>query len=704
VVDAQKPEEVEFTFSWLALKLLGKGLYSNPWSALSELVANGFDAGATTVWVDVDMRDKGSSTIDVIDNGSGMSREGLEVYARVGYNKRDAAISSGTDIDSTSLMGRKGIGKLAALYLSPHLLLKTKQSGKGSVWELDVRDGRIVDDDRPKMRQVTVPEPFPNDDVWDSDESGTYLRLLAVDLRGHGSRAVEGLGTRLANQFQLPEEEDRKILLRVRDAGSPEGRFEPVSKSVAYNNFAFVTQSFALDGDIPIELRNERQPVRIPARGLPGDEFKHERALLRFPPLPAAADIQMDDAEARLDMHRRLYTDASSGERVPFRLVGWIGIHSTIDKADAQINDKRFQKDRFYNPAQLRIYVRGKLASDRLLAQLGITSQLANYIEGELSFDLLDANDLPDIATANRQDFDESDDRVALLKGIVRPIVRDLIKRRGDLAASIGQLQTAAKAQRESTAKQAFSEVLSAELSDIEGMTQRERDDFLATTVQKIKGDTIAKAQYRVFISHASKDKRFGDFLYAVLKELGVSDEEVFYTSKYASIEQSSNASSLAELVRESIVDSNTLIFYLTSKHFLDSQYCMFEGGAGWATRGVQDYLKLNLDYHSIPEFLTNGRSEVSLLVGDEITLRPEVYKYIIECIVRPIVRHLNRGRDIAERERIREFAVVDLPLPHELAEGQSVDELFDESLVKLWDFYVKKDLAEYIGGYRRMA
>ena len=36
--------KIDFTFGWLALKLLGKSLYSNAWSAISELVANGFDA------------------------------------------------------------------------------------------------------------------------------------------------------------------------------------------------------------------------------------------------------------------------------------------------------------------------------------------------------------------------------------------------------------------------------------------------------------------------------------------------------------------------------------------------------------------------------------------------------------------------------------------------------------------------------------
>ncbi|KRK65306.1 hypothetical protein FC72_GL001376 [Companilactobacillus tucceti DSM 20183] len=37
---------------------MGKNLYSNAWAALSELVANGLDARASTVNLYIDMRDK----------------------------------------------------------------------------------------------------------------------------------------------------------------------------------------------------------------------------------------------------------------------------------------------------------------------------------------------------------------------------------------------------------------------------------------------------------------------------------------------------------------------------------------------------------------------------------------------------------------------------------------------------------------------
>ncbi|WP_235805131.1 hypothetical protein [Companilactobacillus tucceti] len=50
--------KIKFSFSYSDLILLGKNLYSNAWAALSELVANGLDARASTVNLYIDMRDK----------------------------------------------------------------------------------------------------------------------------------------------------------------------------------------------------------------------------------------------------------------------------------------------------------------------------------------------------------------------------------------------------------------------------------------------------------------------------------------------------------------------------------------------------------------------------------------------------------------------------------------------------------------------
>ena len=56
---------IYFNFSYFALKLLGKGLYSNHWTAIAELVANGIDAQANSVKIYINMIDKQHSVIEI---------------------------------------------------------------------------------------------------------------------------------------------------------------------------------------------------------------------------------------------------------------------------------------------------------------------------------------------------------------------------------------------------------------------------------------------------------------------------------------------------------------------------------------------------------------------------------------------------------------------------------------------------------------
>ncbi|MGU7920251.1 hypothetical protein ACS6YF_08545 [Streptococcus suis] len=51
-------DKIQFNFSYYALNLLGKQMYTNRWSAISELIANGLDAGATKVNLYIESIDK----------------------------------------------------------------------------------------------------------------------------------------------------------------------------------------------------------------------------------------------------------------------------------------------------------------------------------------------------------------------------------------------------------------------------------------------------------------------------------------------------------------------------------------------------------------------------------------------------------------------------------------------------------------------
>ena len=71
-------KKASFSLAYSALKMFGKQLYSNVGSAISELVANGFDANASDVYVVIDARNKSSATIEILDNGEGMTPEHIQ--------------------------------------------------------------------------------------------------------------------------------------------------------------------------------------------------------------------------------------------------------------------------------------------------------------------------------------------------------------------------------------------------------------------------------------------------------------------------------------------------------------------------------------------------------------------------------------------------------------------------------------------------
>lgn len=687
-------DHAEFTFSWLALKLLGRGLYSNPWSALSELVANGLDAGAGVVYVFVDARNKADAVVEIIDDGRGMSRADIDTYVQVGHDKRKQAQHAGLE-SASNIKGRKGIGKLAALFLSRHFVLSTRHSSGETAWELDARDDRVADDDNPSLLSIRGHRSTINDSLWGRLATGTRLTLYNVDLTGYGSQATAALGSRLANQFLLPTSGDPAVKLWVRTTSAQsEPSYEPVRKSIAFGNFAELAQRFVDKSAQPPELAIPPNPVLIPVKELPGGIYEHLPQRTSFPPDPPE-DEAWDEIKEHIDRSNRTYRG------VPYSLEGWIGAHATILSEAAKANDERFVKNKYYNPAQIRVYVRGKLANEHLLGQLGLTGTYVNYIEGEVSFDLLDDDSLPDIATSNRQDFDETDHRVTLLKALVRPIVRSLIQRRNNLATTTGELARREKERRSAAGKRQFSNQVRRDLEQHPEISDAARDDLQMVITNKIGGDVEPKQDFRVFISHARADVAFASLIDEVLRSRGARDEEVFFTSRQGSVTAELDERALSMVIKESITNANTLIFYMTSHNFLNSQFCLFEGGAGWATRSVSEYLKLNVDYESIPKFLTNGKAEVTLLSAGAIELTPSLHNYLIRGVLNPMIDHLNRGRDIAGEQAIKAFEIRAVPTKVELLRAkQTPADYFDPMIKEYWQLIVDAAVPAYLASY----
>jgi HSP90 family molecular chaperone len=134
------------------LELLGPNLYTNIYYVLAELIANAYDADASNVYIISNKDD-----IRVEDDGHGMSyRDGdIARYLNVAGVSRTKEDDSKTRSGVRRKMGRKGVGKLAALSVSEDVDVLTIASGERSGFVLTrhpenghelraIPDGKVV--------------------------------------------------------------------------------------------------------------------------------------------------------------------------------------------------------------------------------------------------------------------------------------------------------------------------------------------------------------------------------------------------------------------------------------------------------------------------------------------------------------------------------------------------------------------------------
>ncbi|MEL7569876.1 MAG: ATP-binding protein [Eubacteriaceae bacterium] len=674
---------IDFTMNYYALKTFGRQQYSNAWAALSELVANGFDAGAKNVYLYINMVNKKNSIIEIIDDGGGMDEYDFEKkYVIIGRNRR-------LENPNDKAAGRKGIGKLAALYLSDEYQILSKKNGTSTAWGVNVT-GK-TDEDTPSLEQIDTENIKPIcSNIWDKGcrNQGTMIRLLKVDLTRIGDKALDSLKQRLSNYF-LFDAMERALYICIIRGSKDKAIFEKVKKQIAFDNMSHIYYS-----DINL-IKTKKNDFSVEYKDKQG--IKHTLIFNRnINKLPTNVSVTKTGEKVLLSGLKEFY-----GEKKAYSLEGWIGVHSSIEKKIAYKNDNRFVRNSFYNPNQIRVYIRNKLANETMLERLGLTGTYAKYIEGEISFDILDDNDFEDIATANRQDFSNDDDRVILLKQILLGLCYQLLARRQELADMINAEKEQIDNKIKSEQKTGFAEETRKDLISA-GIKKEKADELSFIISNKLQGDYDIKTSYKLFISHACKDRIFTDFIAHYLRFRGfrldkdADKTDIFYSSDGTDI---TNTDPLADIIKKMILDDNTDILFFASQNFLNSQYCLFEGGAAWATRAVMEYSVIAIDYDKIPKFLTNGKSEFSFSAEnkDSFILNEQHYNNIITILNR-FIEHLNKNRRLNKMDEVSLIPIAQFADKVQMKiDGKELKDYMDADVYKYWQTYVIEQIDEYL-------
>jgi uncharacterized protein (TIGR02391 family) len=130
--------KLQMSFDPHTIEHLGIKMYSNLPNAIAELIANAFDADATTVGVKL-YDDSDEKRIEITDNGDGMDFTDInQKFLRIGRKRREEGLLKSPS-GKRKATGKKGLGKLAFFGIGNNIEIVTikKGSGKKIVFSLN---------------------------------------------------------------------------------------------------------------------------------------------------------------------------------------------------------------------------------------------------------------------------------------------------------------------------------------------------------------------------------------------------------------------------------------------------------------------------------------------------------------------------------------------------------------------------------------
>ena len=546
-------------------------------------------------------------------------------YAIVGRNKREKLLPD----EASKKMGRKGIGKLAALYLSNTYYVITKKEDENTThsWMLDVSD--LNDSRTPQL--VEKEYPFEKEHIFQKEleksGKGTIILLNNVLVKNFGEAAEDALEYKLANYF-LTDQLSKKIKVCIIRKEDDTYEFKEVKKNIAYRNMAVI---FSTNADTFKGINGETIFFRDKNINTASQIYESKREVL---PMPEIVDTTIRDGNGKSEKVSNKISDEIEidGKKYKYEMSGWIGIHSTIDVNDATLNCENYKKNMHYNPNQLRVYVRNKLATSSFLNYLGMTATFLNYIEGEISFDVLDVEGLDDIATAGRDNFSVQDERVKLLIALSKGIVGRLVSKRQGIADKISEYKKQVdynnEEQNKREIKNRFEKGTIKSKPIFDKLPKEDKDAIEDDFYQFSRASNLGNDTNYILISHKYDCREFGEVLIDILNEVypPIRNKIIFSSNSDYGVPQGED---ILKYLQTCFRDDLHIVF-LFSKSFYDSNVCLGEAGVAWGTNKKYTNFVIDIGFGDIDNPINKNQKGAIL-----VNMQDQDYKDFAKEIIR---------------------------------------------------------------------
>lgn len=534
------------------LELLGPNLYTNIYYVLAELIANAYDADAKNVYI-ISSKD----AIRVEDDGHGMSYENgdIEKFLNVAGVSRTKEEEAFTRSGDRRKMGRKGVGKLAALSVSEAVDIMTIGNGEKSGFILSRRplEGnklQAIEDESIRFSYIK--------------EQGTAIVMKNPQYRLH--KTLNAVKRNLLKIFPLVNSGFKIHIIRGNDVEIIDSFNDNIMKELS---------TLISLGDNYANLSN-LVPNLFPSKRA---ELVEKRESYTMP-------LSMKD------------TNGIEHEYV-LEIAGWIGTYKTTRGRKAEMTDF---PDNF-----ISLYANKKMGEFNILPIVGQNKLNEVYVVGQLHIDLFELSELPDMALSNRQGYKSDDPRYEAATSYVRnTLLPDILKKR-DFFTDL----TKAQKKKEAAKSQKKHED---ELKKIIDQFKLNVSKFVAENIQKIgvnaPQDVIEKVisdtinenvldlgikslvdtqKKKILISQTYPDKSLADIVYKMLVYNNAPEEDILYTNCDDEVCRIPEGYSIYGYLRDFFVESYStqkiFVLFVTSENTKSSWGAITEVGASWITQ-----------------------------------------------------------------------------------------------------------------------
>ncbi len=187
--------KINFLVTGRLLDHIGLAMYSSLPKAISELIANSFDADAQNVNITIP-KNLPNGEIVIKDNGNGMNKEFIcDSYMKIGSSNRK--LKEKSPKFKRLIIGSKGIGKLAGLGIANIMNIETVYNGKKCNFEIN----RKMLDDEKSLENNYI--PIKEEETKEPNGTIIYLRELLPHV---STISDEDLRNFFAKEFGFPKD------------------------------------------------------------------------------------------------------------------------------------------------------------------------------------------------------------------------------------------------------------------------------------------------------------------------------------------------------------------------------------------------------------------------------------------------------------------------------------------------------------------